>query len=88
MRNYFYQVGTQTDLRDDPIHLQDLHKKKLKPISSEVGQKRAAKLGACGYKECSAVTMEGIKDVFDEAIRIVLFPEKKDQIDGKKCTIS
>ena len=54
-----------------------------------MGQRRAAKLGACGYKECSAVTMDGIKDVFDEAIRIMLYPSKDDDSDDKKrCTIS
>ena len=84
----FTQVGTQIDLRDDPQVLQDLHKRKQKPISSEMGQKRAAKLGACGYQECSAVTLQGIKDVFDEAIRTVLFPPKSNPHDKKNCTIS
>ena len=82
------QVGTQIDLRDDPLVLQELHKKKQKPITSEMGQKRATKLGACGYQECSAVTLQGIKDVFDEAIRTVLIPKKPDLHDKSKCTIS
>ena len=85
---YILKVGTQVDLRDDPRVIQELHKKKQKPITTEMGQKRAAKLGACGYQECSAVTLKGIKDVFDEAIRTVLFPSKNHSHDGKKCTIS
>ena len=84
---YFLQVGTQTDLRDNAKRLQELSKQNLKPISYEMGVKRASKLGASGYKECSAVTMEGIKDVFDEAIRTILFPQTKHS-DKKHCIVS
>ena len=82
------QVGTQTDLRDNPRRLQELSRQNLKPITSEMGSKRAVKLGASAYKECSAVTMEGIKDVFDEAIRTMLFPsDKRDSTNKKRCSI-
>ena len=83
------QVGTQSDLRDDTRILQELHKRKLKPISSESAQRKAAKLGAAGYKECSAVTMNGIKEVFDEAINTVLFPSEDQTKSAKsKCVLS
>ncbi|CAK8683814.1 cell division control protein 42 homolog [Clavelina lepadiformis] len=85
----FLLVGTQIDLRENPKNIQELHKRKQKPITTEMGIKRAQKLGASGYQECSAVTMAGIKDVFDEAIRTVLFPPDKDERrDKKHCTIS
>lgn len=82
-------MGTQVDLRDNPRITQELYKRKQKPVTAEQGQKRANKLGAAGYKECSAVTMAGIKDVFDEAIHTVLFPpDKNDKTERRKCTIS
>lgn len=85
----FIVVGTQSDLRDDTRILQELHKRKLKPISTESAQKKAAKLGAAGYKECSAVTMNGIKEVFDEAINTVLFPSEEHTKSAKsKCVVS
>lgn len=80
----FLLVGTQIDLRDDPKVLQELHSKKQKPITKEVGQKIAKKYGAAGYKECSALTMVGIKEVFDESIYIILRP--KDEIPGRRKT--
>jgi len=61
----------------------------MKPITKEMGQKRAAKLGAACYMECSAVTMVGIKEVFDEAIHTVLSPpEKSERTDKRRCLIS
>nr|CAB3265572.1 TC10 protein [Phallusia mammillata] len=85
----FLLVGTQIDLRDDARQIQELHKRKLKPITKELGQKRAAKLGAACYKECSAVTMDGIKEVFDEAIHTILSPpEKYDRNDKRRCVVS
>lgn len=44
------------------------------------------KIGATVYKECSALTQDGLKEVFDEAIKIVLFPEQKKE-KKSKCTI-
>ena len=41
-------------------------KKTKKPISKTQGEKLAADLGAEMYVECSALTGEGMKNVFDE----------------------
>lgn len=81
----FLLVGTQIDLRDDPKVLQDLHSRKQKPITKETGQKIAKKLGAAGYRECSALTMVGIKEVFDESIYIILSPPPKESSIRKTC---
>lgn len=85
----FLLVGTKTDLRDDPDQMQRLREKHLEPISEARGQQLAAQLGARKYLECSALTQKGLKNVFDEAIRTVLF--EKHQKTAKKssnaCTI-
>merc|ERR1712013_105572 len=62
----FLLVGTQMDLRTDPATITNLEKKTKKPISKTQGEKLAADLGAEMYVECSALTGEGMKNVFDE----------------------
>ena len=63
----FLLVGTQADLRYDRATLDKLAKNKEKPVSKEAGEMVAKSLKAAKYVECSALTGEGIKNVFDEA---------------------
>uniref|UniRef100_A0A0B6XYF3 Small monomeric GTPase n=1 Tax=Arion vulgaris TaxID=1028688 RepID=A0A0B6XYF3_9EUPU len=63
-------VGTQTDLRNDIQELKQLAKNKQKPLSLEDGRRAARDLKAVSYLECSALTTEGLKDVFDEVVLI------------------
>jgi Ras-related C3 botulinum toxin substrate 1 len=81
-------VGTKIDLRDDKETLENLKGEKLP--TPEMGQKLAEQIGAVCYLECSALTQEGLKRVFEEAIRAVIGrpdtpsePKKK----KKKCFI-
>ena len=64
----FLLVGTQVDLRNDEATQLKLAKNKEKPVSKEAGEMMAKRLTAAKYVECSALTREGIKNVFDEAI--------------------
>ena len=74
-------VGLKSDLRDDPQMLAKLREKNLTPITTEEGQALAKTIKALTYVECSAKTQEGVKEVFDHAIKAVLFPKKRT---GKK----
>ncbi|KAL8580781.1 Rho GTPase [Nucella lapillus] len=70
----FLLVGTQVDLREDEQVRLKLAKRRLRPSTMEDGERFAKRLGAYSYVECSALTKQGLKDVFDEALLAVLDP--------------
>eukprot|EP01087_Luapelamoeba_hula_P024696 TRINITY_DN94_c0_g1_i1.p1 TRINITY_DN94_c0_g1~~TRINITY_DN94_c0_g1_i1.p1 ORF type:complete len:206 (+),score=38.48 TRINITY_DN94_c0_g1_i1:72-689(+) len=67
-------VGTKTDLRNDSETISRLQDKRLQPISKDQGVALCKEIGGANYIECSALTQDGLKDVFDEAIRTALNP--------------
>lgn len=67
-------VGTKLDLRDDPETNEKLRERRLAPITYTQGLQMAKEIKAVKYLECSALTQQGLKQVFDEAIRAVLCP--------------
>jgi len=79
-------VGTKSDLREDSETVQKLREKKLQPISEQQGMSLAKEIGAVKYLECSALTQTGLKNVFDETIRAVLYPAPKKKA-KKPCSI-
>lgn len=60
--------GCKMDLRTDPVELERLAKRGQKPVTTSEGEKVARNIGADSFFECSALTQEGLKDVFDEAL--------------------
>ncbi|KRX87960.1 Ras-related C3 botulinum toxin substrate 2 [Trichinella pseudospiralis] len=68
-------VGTKLDLRDDQQIIKNLADQGLSPITRSQGNKLAQKLHAIKYMECSALTQENLRQVFDEAVRAVLRPQ-------------
>lgn len=78
-------VGTKSDLRTDQGTISQLQSKNLAIITPEQAQARMKEIGATNYLECSALTQEGLKTVFDEAIRAAL--QKPKTKGKKKCTI-
>uniref|UniRef100_A0A0N5AMC5 Ras-related C3 botulinum toxin substrate 1 n=1 Tax=Syphacia muris TaxID=451379 RepID=A0A0N5AMC5_9BILA len=74
-------IGTKMDLRDKPKP-SNLSNDSLPPISRSQGQKMAKKIKAVKYLECSALTQQGLKAVFEEAVRAVLSPKPT----GKKTS--
>ena len=71
----FLLVGTKLDLRDDADTNQKLQSKGLYPISAQQGEQMKTELGGTKSLECSALTQNGLKLVFDEAIRTALTPK-------------
>jgi Ras-related C3 botulinum toxin substrate 1 len=65
-------VGTKADLRNDSVMISTLNSKGLHIVTSEEASSRTRDIGAIKYLECSALTQEGLKTVFDEAIRAAL----------------
>jgi Ras-related C3 botulinum toxin substrate 1 len=73
IRNYMPKtpiilVGTKLDLRDDLTIMNNLAEKKEQPITYKRGMILAKEIGAFTYIECSSLTQENIKQVFDQAI--------------------
>jgi len=58
-------VATKLDLRSTTPN----------SVTPDQGEQLAEAIGANKYLECSARTQEGLNNVFDEAIRIVLYPK-------------
>jgi len=71
----FILVGTKIDLRNDAMQIQSSVKaggQHLTPQSGEALKAQLAKFGCLQYLECSALTGQGLKTVFDTAIRIAI----------------
>ena len=80
----FVLVATQIDLRDDPATIQELARdRKEKPVTQLVGEQIAKDLCAFKFVECSGLTQEGLKNVFDDAVEATRQPSKE----SKKCTL-
>jgi len=75
-------VGTKSDMRNDQGMISTLASKGLKMVTPEEGGARAKELSAVNYLECSALTQEGLKTVFDEAIRAAMNKKTKKQAQG------
>ncbi|XP_048870009.1 ras-related C3 botulinum toxin substrate 1-like isoform X2 [Brienomyrus brachyistius] len=67
-------VATKLDLRDDKATTAELKTEDLTPITSSQGLAMAKEIRAVKYLECSARTHDGLKTVFDEAIRATRNP--------------
>lgn len=79
-------VGTKKDLRNDAAVLKQLDEElHSRPVSTLEADKMVKELGCAMYKECSAKTMDGVQQVFEEAIKICTVQEVKKS--KKKCQI-
>ncbi|XP_069319579.1 rho-related GTP-binding protein RhoG-like [Eulemur rufifrons] len=78
-------VGTKSDLRDDFETVKKLKEQSLVPTTPQQGIALAKEVGAVKYLECSALRQDGVREVFSEAIRAVLYPARKKNT--KKCIL-
>jgi len=83
----FLLVGTKIDMRNDTDTIARLGKNGLAPISYEQGLLLSKEIGANKYLECSALSQKGLKNVFDEVIRIAITPIKKDKNKKRRCNL-
>eukprot|EP01125_Pyxidicula_operculata_P007703 TRINITY_DN2608_c0_g1_i1.p1 TRINITY_DN2608_c0_g1~~TRINITY_DN2608_c0_g1_i1.p1 ORF type:complete len:320 (+),score=88.07 TRINITY_DN2608_c0_g1_i1:102-1061(+) len=81
----YFLVGTQVDQRDNDKVVKDLADKKLKPIAKKEGKTLAKEIGAVKYLECSAKSMDGYREMFDEVLRYVINEAKQGKKPGKQC---
>jgi len=70
-------VGTKVDLREDNDTVEELKEKGLKTVPTDDGDVLANEIKALKYMECSALTMDGLKEVFDFAIKAKIVGGKK-----------
>lgn len=81
-------VGTKKDLLSSTDFMAALNDRGVGHVTTEQGQQMAADIKALNYFECSAATGEGLKEVFDYAIKCVLVQKKVVSAGSKKsCTL-
>jgi len=78
-------VGTKSDLRKDDNTIKQLNSRQQSMVTIEAAQRMAKEIGAVNFLECSALTQEGLKQVFDDAIRAAMSKPNKPK--GKKCNL-
>jgi Ras-related C3 botulinum toxin substrate 1 len=78
-------VGTKSDLRNDAAMASQLQSKGLRMIEKDAAMALAKEINAVEYHECSALTQDGLKNVFDRAIHVGLNKPKKKKSGG--CSI-
>ena len=61
-------VGTKIDLRNNPDQQMKLKQNGEDFVTKQEGEEMANKINAIGYIECSALTQEGLPEVFNKVI--------------------
>jgi Rho family protein len=79
-------IGTKTDLRTDSTTLRMLSAQGQVPITPEHGAAVAKDIGA-SYKECSAKTGKGVKEVFQAALRESMRGKWGRSLKQRKCLV-
>ena len=70
-------VATKVDLRTDDHTVKDLARLKQTPVTEEEGKEMAEKIGARCYIESSALTKEGVMEIFREVTKCCLEKRQK-----------
>jgi GTPase SAR1 family protein len=75
-------IGNKIDMRDEYAIMKKDPKEA--PIMRETARKIIEEEFQCKYMECSALTQEGLKNIFDEAMRMVIQKKMKPIVKKKK----
>lgn len=67
-------VGAKLDLRHDQQTIDRLRERRLKPVTYAQGCSMASIINAVKYLECSALTTTGLGEIFEVAIKAVIWP--------------
>jgi len=70
-------VATKLDLRFDLKLAEQLNDANQTMVTTEEGQKMAQSIGASSFHECSALTQEGLADIFDSLLTTVIQARNK-----------
>eukprot|EP01087_Luapelamoeba_hula_P023689 TRINITY_DN876_c0_g1_i2.p1 TRINITY_DN876_c0_g1~~TRINITY_DN876_c0_g1_i2.p1 ORF type:complete len:207 (-),score=30.50 TRINITY_DN876_c0_g1_i2:66-686(-) len=65
-------VGTKVDLRNEEGVIRELKAQGKRELNVSDGNALARDIKAVKYVECSALTQQGVKQVFDEALKVVI----------------
>jgi small GTP-binding protein len=80
-------VGLKSDLRGDSDIANVLATKGLKMVNPDDGAATAKATGCVTHMECSAMTQDGLKAVFDTAIATAIGKQQEQHKKKTKCTI-
>ncbi|KAJ6524662.1 small GTPase Cdc42 [Mycena vulgaris] len=75
------------DLRDNAEVTEKLARRNRQPITSDQGERLARELGAQRYVECSALTQQGLKNMFNGAFLTALEPPIACGTKGPGCVV-
>ncbi|CBY18598.1 unnamed protein product [Oikopleura dioica] len=62
-------VGNKKDLRNDPSTIKELARMKQEPVKLDEGRAMAEKIGAKHYIECSALSGDNVRKVFEVSLK-------------------
>lgn len=81
-------VGMKKDLREDPAAIEEMRLKSMKFVDRNAAENMASRIGAKRYMECSALTGEGVDDIFEAATRsALLFRDGSDETPRGCCEV-
>lgn len=75
-------VGLKKDLREDPEAREEMRRRSRTFVTPQHAESISRQIGARKYLECSALTGEGVDDVFEAATRAALLTFEKDRSTG------
>lgn len=81
-------IGTKLDLREDQVTLAKLRQRNAAPIQFQQGLQLQKQINAVKYIECSALTQQGLKGVFDDAVRAASRPPPPQKKSRGGCIVA